>query len=237
MNQIHLKFGLLEHRSPYNSHGSLAFGATAPRSRRDEPKSNPIASAVQARDHNTCQFCGFRSERYQLTVALDLCGRDLSKIVTACIFCEQVVYLEKAVAQRSGVLVWLPELSQAQLNRTATAIYVCRLMGGAPGSMARTILNIVMERRTEARDALGSDNPVDLVARLRATGGGPPTVDTPHGLRLFPLDRRIRVFDNLEFNEFPQIHAFWRSMGGPVPGEKAVAGLEPLLELFPQARV
>jgi intracellular multiplication protein IcmJ len=34
-------------------------------------------------------------------------------------------------------------------------------------------------------------------------------------LRLFPLDRRIIREADLEFNQFPQILAYWRSKDGP----------------------
>ena len=39
------------------------------------------------------------------------------------------------------------------------------------------------------------------------------------GLRLFPLDRRIIKEQDLEFNQFPQILAYWRSKDGPFGGK------------------
>jgi intracellular multiplication protein IcmJ len=39
------------------------------------------------------------------------------------------------------------------------------------------------------------------------------------GIRLFPLDRRIIKEGDLEFNQFPQILAYWRSKDGPFGGK------------------
>ena len=39
------------------------------------------------------------------------------------------------------------------------------------------------------------------------------------GVRIFPLDRRIIKEAELEFNQFPQILAYWRSKAGPFGGK------------------
>ena len=70
----------------------------------------------------------------------------------------------------------------------------------------------------------GSDDPAKLADQLRHGGdrGSPSVADAvARGLRLFPLDRRIIQDLDLEFNQFPQILAYWRSKNGPLSTERA----------------
>jgi len=120
---------------------------------------------------------------------------------------------------RSGALIWLPETSQAALHRIAVEIYVARIGRGGPAKTARTCLDWFMKRRQPARDRLGTDDPAKLAEKLR---DAPPKeraalAETLPGVRLFPLDRRIIREADLEFNQFPQILAYWRSAAGPYP--------------------
>jgi intracellular multiplication protein IcmJ len=119
---------------------------------------------------------------------------------------------------RSGVLIWLPEISQADLHHIARAIYVARISQGPVADAARKALDVLTKRREDAKARLGTDDPFilssvlkDYISNNAYEARGPKL----EGLRLFPLDRRIIREADLEFNQFPQILAYWRSKDGP----------------------
>lgn len=123
---------------------------------------------------------------------------------------------------RSGALIWLPEIEQAQLHHIARAIYVARISQGSMAESAKNAYKILMERREEAKNRLGTDDPFILGTVMRDfTGPRQYSMRAKklEGVRLFPLDRRIIKEGDLEFNQFPQILAYWRSKDGPFGGK------------------
>ena len=188
------------------------------------------------RDKNTCRCCGFESKKYQDVHFVDhnLSNLDEKNMATVCIFCHQCFNLDKVSSMRSGVLVWLPEIEQAELHHIARAIYVARISQGPTADAARRGLDLLMKRREEARERVGIDDPMILATVLQ-------DYITPNhyknrgaklsGLRLFPLDRRIIQEADLQFNQFPQILAYWRSKDGPFGGKTP----KDWLKIFKQA--
>jgi intracellular multiplication protein IcmJ len=175
------------------------------------------------RDEFTCQCCGFQSSKYQDILYLN--GREedyrLENMKTVCIFCHQCFNLDQVPHMRSGVLIWLPEITQAELHHLVRAIYVARISQGPVADAARRALEVLMKRREDARARLGTDDPYILATVLqdyisnKAYDVRSKKLD---GLRLLPLDRRVIKEADLEFNQFPQILAFWRSKDGPFGG-------------------
>lgn len=179
-----------------------------------------IRPKILKRDKNTCRFCGFKAGKYQDILILNHDESDLrpANLATTCIFCHQCFHLDKVPAMRSGALIWCPELSQAHINQLAKAIYIARISQGAMADAARKSLDTLMARREEAKIRLGSDDPFILATVLRDYLSGKSYVERIEklkGVRLLPLDRRIIRQDDLEFNQFPQILAYWRSKDGP----------------------
>ena len=176
------------------------------------------------RDDYTCQACGFRSQKYQDIHTVNGMPADVrpENLTTVCIFCHQCFRLNQVSEMRSGVLVWLPEIEQTDLHHIARAIYVARISQGPVAEAARRALDILMHRREEVRKRLGTDDPFILASVLsdyisdRAYEGRIAKLD---GIRLFPLDRRIIKEADLEFNQFPQILAYWRAKDGPFGGQ------------------
>lgn len=122
---------------------------------------------------------------------------------------------------RSGVLIWLPEISQIDLHHIARAVYVARISQGPVADAARKTLDVFMQRRDEVRTRLGTDDPFILASVMRDYISGKAYEGAQgklEGIRLFPLDRRIIKEADLEFNQFPQILAYWRSKDGPFGG-------------------
>ncbi len=177
-----------------------------------------VKAAVWQRDDHTCRFCGFRALRYQEVLVGGGNARDPDQMGTVCLFCHQCLHLEETAAMRSGVLVWLPEVAQADLHWMARELYLAALTRQA-GDRARRVLDAVMARREPLRERLGTDDPAELARRLRADGDTAADEAVLAGTRLWPLDRRILEIDALEFNQFPQVLAYWRSPAGPYPAD------------------
>lgn len=130
--------------------------------------------------------------------------------------------MENVGEMRSGVLIWLPEIDQAKLHHIARAIYVARISQGPAAEAARKSLDAIMERREEVKKRISTDDPYILSTVLRDYMGLKHYHNRTKkldGVRLFPLDRRIIKEADLEFNQFPQILAYWRSKDGPFGGK------------------
>jgi intracellular multiplication protein IcmJ len=175
------------------------------------------------RDDFTCRCCGFKSAKYQDIHHINGVRSDLrpENLATICIFCQQCFHLDRVSVMRSGVLVWLPEIPQAALHHIVRAIYVARISQGPVADAARRSLEVLLSRREDARARLGTDDPYILATVLRdyITDKSYEMREAKlDGIRLFPLDRRIIKEADLEFNQFPQILAYWRSKDGPFGG-------------------
>ena len=178
---------------------------------------------ILERDNHTCRFCGFQSQKYQEVAFLNGNGDDArpDNLATACIYCHQCFDLEKTSQMNSGVLIWLPEIEQAELNNIARALYVARISQGTMADAARAGIDSLMQRREEAKARLATDDPFFLATVLRDFLGPKhyaARVQKLDGVRLLPLDRRNISEGELKFNQFPQILAYWRSKDGPFGG-------------------
>lgn len=211
----------------------LKKAAPSSSARRADPVDVPAARAtvpndlkqkILDRDQNTCQCCGFKSEKYQQILFKDFNPNNLSEdnLLTTCIFCHQCFDLTHAADMKAGTLVWLPEIPQADLNNIAKAIYIARIAKGPVSDFVRTTLDLMMERRQEAVKRITTDNPFILATVLNDYLPLKPYKQAAkklEGIRLFPLDRRLIKEAELEFNQFPQILAYWRSKNGPFGGK------------------
>lgn len=179
-----------------------------------------LRDKVLARDNYTCRYCGFESKKYQ---TIQFVGKSdkasgPGDYVTACTFCHQCMHLEKIDRMGSGAIIWLPEIGQAALNHLCRAIYVARISQGPMADAARDAMESLLARKKEAENRLGTDNPKVLATvlqdflELKEYKNRLPKMK---GFRILPLDRRIIREGELEFNQFPQILAYWRSKDGP----------------------
>ena len=183
-----------------------------------------IRQKILERDNHTCRLCGFKSDKYQDIHFLDgdVTNLQADNMVTACIYCHQCFDLEKVAEMNSGVLVWLPEIGQAELNHIARAIYVARISQGSMSDTAKHTLELLMARRQDVKERINTDDPYVLASVMRDFLGPRQYAmrgKKLEGVRLFPLDRRIIKEGDLEFNQFPQILAYWRSKAGPFGGK------------------
>jgi len=88
--------------------------------RKVDPKFKNYEQKMFQRDRYTCQFCGFQAKLYQEIINLDgnYNNNNATNLVTACCFCAQCSFLESVGVggYGGGSLVYLPELTQAELN-------------------------------------------------------------------------------------------------------------------------
>ncbi len=79
------------------------------------------------RDRYTCQFCGFQARLFQEIVNLDsnYTNNRLSNLVTACCFCAQCFFIESVGVggYGGGTLVYLPEMTQPELNSLCHVLF------------------------------------------------------------------------------------------------------------------
>ncbi|MEM9477042.1 MAG: type IV secretion protein DotN [Pseudomonadota bacterium] len=176
-------------------------------------KSQTLRRAALTLGHHMCRGCGFKSRKYQEVLAPNGQVWALDQMQVVCIFCAGVKCIDLVAPQRSGVALYLPEWSQKKLVVVAKAIYVARISQGPIADQARELLDLFMHRRRRAEKIVGGEATANaLLQHQRAMG--PDDVEAG-GLRVWPLDRRIIKEADLEFNQFPQILAYWRSKDGP----------------------
>lgn len=176
--------------------------------------------AILVRDDHTCQCCGFRAEKYQHILHINGDERDYrdDNVMTTCVFCNQCFDLSQVNVMDSGKLIWLPEMTQANLHHMMRALYIARVTQGPLAETARKTYETLLARGDEAKKRLGSTDPGALALVMRdflTQKQYDNTQDRLDGIRLLPLDRRMIKEGDLEFNQFPQILAYWRSKNGP----------------------
>ena len=204
----------------------LALGVR-PTSGAEKASSSRLKSNVEkalARDDHTCRFCGFHSAQFQRTIPYAEAGDP--PVATVCTFCEQVLSLERAGITGAGLLIWLPEITQINLNHLVRAIYVARAGKGAMADLATRALDALTVRRTEAKKRLGSDDPLLLATILRESLDADEVktaVAKLDGIRLLPSEKYMMRGAKGDANQFPQIAKFWMSPSGPfgqLPADK-----------------
>lgn len=95
--------------------------------RARDPKFTDVAKTVWQRDHYTCRYCSFRA--YHKLQVVNINGNYLdnrmTNLATACPLCSQCLFIEHAGRHDAGggLMIYLPELSQNDLNGLCHALF------------------------------------------------------------------------------------------------------------------
>jgi intracellular multiplication protein IcmJ len=111
------------------------------------------------RDKYTCQFCGFQARLYQDVVNLDgnFSNNKIDNLVTACCFCSQCFFMESVGVggYGGGTLIYLPELSQPELNSLCHVLFCAITNDTGYKNSAQTIYRGFKLRSQAIEDKFG----------------------------------------------------------------------------------
>jgi len=139
--------------------------------RKGDPSFLNVQQSIWERDHYSCQFCGFMA--YQHLEIINWNGNyannSRDNLLTACPFCAQCFFLE-SVGQGDfggGTMIYLPEMSQAELCALAHTMFSAMAMGlSYAGDMKNTYRNFKLRSQyVEKELGEGVSNPA-LYGRL-----------------------------------------------------------------------
>lgn len=136
-----------------------------------------VRPSVLSRDSFTCQCCGFESKGGSLSddpASLQLSGylevhhldddhgnNDVSNLLTVCPFCHQVFHFGFAGHRDGGVLGYIPELTQAQVNNLFQIIGVTLYRDNELSSLAEKLNEFIIEQSTERLENLYGETASD----------------------------------------------------------------------------
>lgn len=91
-----------------------------------KPEIIELYKKIMERDGFNCYYCGFHSEKWQEIHHLNDNHFDYSEsnLVTVCPLCHQNHHLNSAYINNGAELIWLPELTQQELNYICRALFV-----------------------------------------------------------------------------------------------------------------
>ena len=145
LNNLNLQFGLLE----WNKF----------QKRERLPQFQDFAKRVKKRDFDTCKFCGFTADEGMSIVNLDhnYSNNVASNLVTACPLCTQCRFIEHIGVgdENGGVLIYLPEMSQADLNGLVHALFCAIANATMHENSAQSLYNSLRLRAKVVEKAFG----------------------------------------------------------------------------------
>jgi intracellular multiplication protein IcmJ len=187
------------------------------------------------RDNHTCRFCGFRNNKWQEVHHFNDDHHDnrLENLVTACSFCHMCQHIGLAGAHREAILIYRPELTQAQIHHLVRTALVADAIhegmkaevdqAGQPkrgpnlkltaeaAEMGKNLLASLKSSADGARQHILTSDPVDLANAmlLMPDEAYARRKDFLAGIRLLPLGVRSRGNDNI----MTQMVDSWRAGG------------------------
>lgn len=128
-----------------------------------------IRKKILSRDNHTCQACGWFSKKWQEIHHRngDHSDHREENLETLCPLCHQVFHMPQASATNGGSLIWLPEVSQVELNLICISLFVAlRQPKGKWTSAAKSIMGVFESRVPVAEEFLGRSDPGYLAQNL-----------------------------------------------------------------------
>lgn len=131
------------------------------RARRNNASFMKLEQQILARDKNTCRYCGFASEKYQVVVNIN---NDYNpgqskpdNLATACLFCAQCLLLD-GIGQGNnwgGTIIYLPEISQADLNHFCRVLFSSMLRDAPYKGKLQTAYLSLKDRENAVNEIFG----------------------------------------------------------------------------------
>jgi len=127
--------------------------------RQADPRFKTFQDKVFRRDQYACQFCGFQARADQHVVNLDgvYTNNKLVNLSTACCFCAQCFFIESVGVggYGGGTLIYLPELSQPELNSLCHVLFCAMTNDTGYKNTAQAIYRAFKFRSQVVEDKFG----------------------------------------------------------------------------------
>lgn len=169
--------------------------------RREDRAFLPVVDKILGRDNYTCQYCGFQASDYQEIVNIDgnYTHNKFSNLVTACCFCSQCLFIESMGVDEmgGGQLIYLPEMSQAELNAFCHVLFCAMGNGTGYQETSQAIYRSFKFRSqpVENKFGAGTSNPSllgQLILEHEAKNPG-VKLDILRDLRVLPSYTKFRT--------------------------------------------
>jgi intracellular multiplication protein IcmJ len=162
--------------------------------RRRNERFLAIQPKLLKRDEYTCRYCGFFSHKFQVVVNHDhnYSNNTANNMVTACLFCAQCFFLESVGknANVGGYVIYLPEISQADLNNFCRAMFCAMLTDASYSGKLQAVYLSLQERGKIVEEIFGPDATKPAVMGQAIIDSGLPLSAVHKGvfasLRLLP---------------------------------------------------
>jgi intracellular multiplication protein IcmJ len=144
--------------------------------RAKDPRFKDTKDFILERDNHQCQFCGFSAKSHMEVVNLNgnYLDNKTTNMVTTCSICQQCHFVDMVgnYENSGGLIVYLPEISQGQLNALAHVLFAAKHLQTSHQKAAKEIVNTIKLRSkiVEKSFAKGASSP-SLLGRL--------IIDTP----------------------------------------------------------
>ncbi|MGQ3892565.1 type IVB secretion system protein IcmJDotN [Legionella sp. CNM-4043-24] len=167
--------------------------------RKADERFKAFEAKVLQRDAYTCQFCGFQARLFQDVVNLDgnYTNNRLSNLATACCFCAQCFFIESVGVggYGGGTLIYLPELTQAELNSLCHVLFCAITNDTGYKSSAQTIYRSFKARSQAVENKFGEGTSDPAIFGQLIIDSGTSPEDTKKlftNIRLLPSRARFR---------------------------------------------
>lgn len=163
-----------------------------------------VRKTVLERDDYGCRFCAFKVSPTKTGASWqdvhhlddDHGNNDPTNLVTACCLCHQCFHLGLAGSKRGGILIYLPEIGQAELHHISRAIFIAIATKSPFADHARSLFAAFESRQMHLEESIarGASNPSYMgQAFLSMTDEQyDKRMDALRGVRLLPYPERFQ---------------------------------------------
>ena len=122
-----------------------------------------VRDKILSRDNDTCQGCGFQASDFQEIHhrSGDHSNFKDSNLETLCPLCHQVFHPDLASISSGASMIWLPEITQVELNRLLFAVFAATKKGSSHPlyNVAKAIWGLLEMRKVYLDNQLGKSDP------------------------------------------------------------------------------